>query len=89
MEITKVYPLDAVFDSLEDVPEDIKTNKCYAGSSKWTVSEVAESVKEDFGSIDILVHSLANGPEVSSFEIVKQRFFIGDLSHEIIQPLGD
>lgn len=26
--------------------------------------EVAESVKEDFGSIDILVHSLANGPEV-------------------------
>ncbi|MBA0583045.1 hypothetical protein Gorai_013923, partial [Gossypium raimondii] len=27
--------------------------------------EVAESVKQDFGSIDILVHSLANGPEVS------------------------
>ncbi|KAL7168895.1 hypothetical protein ACSBR2_034010 [Camellia fascicularis] len=26
--------------------------------------EVAESVKQDFGSIDILVHSLANGPEV-------------------------
>lgn len=23
MEITKVYPLDAVFDSLEDVPEDV------------------------------------------------------------------
>ncbi|XP_060196682.1 enoyl-[acyl-carrier-protein] reductase [NADH], chloroplastic-like [Lycium barbarum] len=65
MEITKVYPLDAVFDSLEDVPEDIKANKRYAGSSKWTVSEVAESVKEDFGSIDILVHSLANGPEVT------------------------
>ncbi|PPE01043.1 hypothetical protein GOBAR_DD02008 [Gossypium barbadense] len=65
MEITKVYPLDAVFDNLDDVPEDIKTNKRYAGSSKWTVQEVAESVKQDFGSIDILVHSLANGPEVS------------------------
>ncbi|CAI8617210.1 unnamed protein product [Vicia faba] len=65
MEITKVYPLDAVFDNLEDVPEDIKSNKRYAGSSKWTVQEVAESVKEDFGSIDILVHSLANGPEVT------------------------
>ncbi|KAK6126867.1 hypothetical protein DH2020_039390 [Rehmannia glutinosa] len=49
MEITKVYPLDAVFDCPEDVPED----------------EVAESVKQDFGTIDILVHSLANGPEVS------------------------
>ncbi|XP_047966527.1 enoyl-[acyl-carrier-protein] reductase [NADH] 1, chloroplastic-like [Salvia hispanica] len=65
MEITKVYPLDAVFDSPEDVPEDIKTNKRYAGSSNWTVKEVAESVKQDFGSIDILVHSLANGPEVT------------------------
>ncbi|KAK9999751.1 hypothetical protein SO802_019354 [Lithocarpus litseifolius] len=65
MEITKVYPLDAVFDNLEDVPEDIKANKRYAGSSNWTVQEVAESVKNDFGSIDILVHSLANGPEVT------------------------
>uniref|UniRef100_U5GSK9 Enoyl-ACP reductase n=1 Tax=Populus trichocarpa TaxID=3694 RepID=U5GSK9_POPTR len=65
MEITKVYPLDAVFDNLEDVPEDVKANKRYAGSSKWTVQEVAESVKQDYGSIDILVHSLANGPEVT------------------------
>ncbi|XP_014493530.1 enoyl-[acyl-carrier-protein] reductase [NADH], chloroplastic [Vigna radiata var. radiata] len=65
MEITKVYPLDAVFDNPDEVPEDIKTNKRYAGSSKWTVQEVADSVKEDFGSIDILVHSLANGPEVT------------------------
>ncbi|KAF8403900.1 hypothetical protein HHK36_012006 [Tetracentron sinense] len=65
MEITKVYPLDAVYDNPEDVPEDVKMNKRYAGSSNWTVREVAESVKQDFGSIDILVHSLANGPEVS------------------------
>ncbi|KAK8520548.1 hypothetical protein V6N12_004483 [Hibiscus sabdariffa] len=64
MEITKVYPLDAVFDNPDDVPEDIKANKRYAGSKNWTVQEVAESVKQDFGSIDILVHSLANGPEV-------------------------
>ncbi|CAJ1933828.1 unnamed protein product [Sphenostylis stenocarpa] len=65
MEIAKVYPLDAVFDNPAEVPEDIKTNKRYAGSTKWTVQEVADSVKEDFGSIDILVHSLANGPEVT------------------------
>ncbi|KAM2046785.1 hypothetical protein ACFX1T_005531 [Malus domestica] len=64
MEITKVYPLDAVFDNPEDVPEEIKTNKRYAGSSNWTVQEAAECVKNDFGSIDVLVHSLANGPEV-------------------------
>eukprot|EP00268_Persea_americana_P014240 TRINITY_DN1630_c0_g1_i5.p1 TRINITY_DN1630_c0_g1~~TRINITY_DN1630_c0_g1_i5.p1 ORF type:complete len:390 (-),score=74.83 TRINITY_DN1630_c0_g1_i5:317-1486(-) len=65
MNITKVYPLDAVYDSLAEVPEDVKANKRYAGASNWTVQEVAESVKRDFGSIDILVHSLANGPEVT------------------------
>lgn len=32
---------------------------------RYTVSEVAQRVKEDFGSIDIVVHSLANGPEVA------------------------
>ncbi|CAK9228937.1 unnamed protein product [Sphagnum jensenii] len=65
LEIAKVYPLDAVFDTPEDVPDDVKNNKRYAGSSKWTVQEVAEAVKADYGSIDILVHSLANGPEVT------------------------
>ncbi|CAN8270658.1 unnamed protein product [Cochlearia groenlandica] len=65
MEIKKVYALDAVFDNPEDVPEDVKANKRYAGSSNWTVQEAAECVRKDFGSIDILVHSLANGPEVS------------------------
>ena len=28
------------------------------------IKEAAECVKNDYGSIDILVHSLANGPEV-------------------------
>ncbi|KAK3023848.1 hypothetical protein RJ639_044974 [Escallonia herrerae] len=65
MEIAKVYPLDAVYDTPEDVPVSVKTNKRYAGASNWTVKEVAETVKQDFGTIDILVHSLANGPEVS------------------------
>ncbi len=64
MSFKKVYPLDAVFDTPEDVPEDIKNNKRYAASSGFTVSEVAADVARDFGHIDILVHSLANGPEV-------------------------
>ncbi|KAK3277302.1 enoyl-[acyl-carrier-protein] reductase [NADH] [Cymbomonas tetramitiformis] len=65
MEFAKVYAMDAVYDSPEDVPESVKTNKRYAANSEFTVSEVAAKVKEDFGSIDIVVHSLANGPEVA------------------------
>lgn len=64
LEVAKVYAMDAVYDCPEDVPEDVKGNKRYAGASSWTVEELAAKVKEDYGSIDILVHSLANGPEV-------------------------
>jgi enoyl-[acyl-carrier protein] reductase I len=65
MQIAKVYPLDAVFDSPDDVPEEIKTNKRYAGLDGYTIEEVAKAVEADYGKIDIVVHSLANGPEVT------------------------
>jgi enoyl-[acyl-carrier protein] reductase I len=65
MTIEKVYPLDAVFDTPDDVPDEIKENKRYAGLDGYTISEVAKAVEADYGKIDILVHSLANGPEVT------------------------
>ena len=63
MNFLKIYPLDAAYDAPEHVPEEIKTNKRYQNLSKYTISEVVQSVEEEFGPIDILVHSLANGPE--------------------------
>lgn len=65
LEFAKIYPMDAVFDKPEDVPQEIKENKRYAELSGYTISEIARQVQEDFGSIDILVHSLANAPEVT------------------------
>lgn len=64
MEFSHIYPMDAVFDSPQDVPQDIKENKRYSANEGYTVSEVAERVKQDIGNVDIVVHSLANGPEV-------------------------
>ncbi len=64
MEIAKIYPLDASFDKPEDVPLEIRENKRYSAVSGYTISEVAAQIEKDYGKIDILVHSLANGPEV-------------------------
>ncbi len=58
--IQEIFPLDAMFDTMEDVPPEIRENKRYQAISGYTISEVAKAV----GPIDILVHSLANGPEV-------------------------
>ena len=66
--IEKVYPLDAVFDVPADVPESIRDDKRYKELASYTISEVASQVAQDFGSpcVDIVVHSLANGPEVQN-----------------------
>ncbi len=66
MEIAKVYSLDASFDVPEDIPEEILNNKRYQAASNYTISEVASQVEKDYGKIDILVHSLANAPEVKN-----------------------
>jgi enoyl-[acyl-carrier protein] reductase I len=64
MEYLKVYALDAMFDRPEDVPEETRTNKRYLDAAGYTISEVAAAIAKDFGRIDILVHALANAPEV-------------------------
>lgn len=48
------------------VPQ-VANNKRYAAASGkgFTVAEVAKQVERDCGKIDIMVHSLANGPEVT------------------------
>ncbi len=66
MAFERIYPLDAAFDSMEDVPGEIRENKRYAERGDFTISGLAAAMEADFGteSLDILVHSLANGPEV-------------------------
>lgn len=64
-EYSKIYPIDASFDRPEDVPEEIKENKRYKGLSGYTLSETAEKIEKEHGKIDIIVHSLANAPEVT------------------------
>lgn len=62
----RIYPLDAAYDTMDAVPEDVRTNKRYAERGDFTIQGIAKSLVSDFGDkpLDILVHSLANGPEV-------------------------
>jgi enoyl-[acyl-carrier protein] reductase I len=66
MEFERIYPLDAGFDTLEEAPPEIRENKRYKERGDFSIQGVAGRLREDFGesSLDIVVHSLANGPEV-------------------------
>jgi enoyl-[acyl-carrier protein] reductase I len=62
----KIYPLDAAYDRLDQAPPDVRDNKRYRERGDFTISGLAAALQQDFGAgcLDIVVHSLANGPEV-------------------------
>ena len=66
LEFERIYPLDAAFDTLADAPEDLRSNKRYKDTGDFSIDGLVQRITSDFGdkSLDIVVHSLANGPEV-------------------------
>ena len=68
LEFERIYPLDAAYDALTDAPADIRENKRYKDQGDFSIQGMAERVRADFGSssLDVVVHSLANAPEVKS-----------------------
>lgn len=66
LEFEKIYPLDAAYDTLDDAPEDVRTSKRYSGTGDFSIEGLANQLRQDFGErpLDIVIHSLANGPEV-------------------------
>jgi enoyl-[acyl-carrier protein] reductase I len=68
LEFERIYPLDAAFDKLDDAPVEIRDNKRYKEQGDFSIEGMTARVKQDFGDqgLDIVVHSLANAPEVKS-----------------------
>lgn len=66
LSFARVYPLDAEYDSMEDMPAELRENRRYKDLGDVSMNGLAQRVRDDFGEqgLDIVVHSLANGPEV-------------------------
>lgn len=62
----RIYPLDADYDAASDVPAELQTSKRYRDQGDVSIQGLADRLSADFGSpcLDIVVHSLANAPEV-------------------------
>jgi len=68
MQFAKIYPLDAEYDRMEDVPAELRESRRYRDLGDFTISGLANAVKTDLGEgkLDVVVHSLANGSEVKN-----------------------
>ena len=66
LEFERIYPLDAAFDTMADAPAEVLENKRYKEQGDFTIEGLTARLRQDFGEqgLDIVVHSLANGPEV-------------------------
>jgi enoyl-[acyl-carrier protein] reductase I len=58
-----VHPFDADYDRMEDVPAEVRDHRRYKELGDFTMTGLAAAVTAT-GGVDIVVHSLANGPEV-------------------------
>jgi enoyl-[acyl-carrier protein] reductase I len=67
LDFERILALDAEYDRMDDVPADVRENKRYKEHGDFTVGGCAERLRGDFGEpcLDVVVHSLANAPEVS------------------------
>lgn len=65
---SRIYPLDAEFDTLSDVPDEVRENRRYKERGDYSIQGVCDALRRDFGDkpVDIVVHSLANAPEVKN-----------------------
>jgi enoyl-[acyl-carrier protein] reductase I len=75
LQFERIYPLDAAYDTLDDVPAEVRDNKRYQGLGDFTITGLAQRLRSDYGEkgLDIVVHSLANGPEVRKLLIDTSR----------------
>ena len=62
----RIWPMDADFDSDADVPSELRESRRYRDCGDVSIAGLADRLLADFGEacLDIVVHSLANGPEV-------------------------
>ncbi len=66
LEFERIDALDADYDQLDDIPTDVRESRRYRDYGDVSIAGLASAYEQDFGSpcLDIVVHSLANGPEV-------------------------
>ena len=66
LKFERIFPFDADFDTMADVPAEIRENRRYKEHPEYTIQGVADLLVKELGEkpLDIVIHSLANGPEV-------------------------
>ena len=61
----KIFACDASYDTMADVPEEIRTDRRYAKFPEYSIQGTVDAVGKEFGGIDIVIHSIAFSREIT------------------------
>lgn len=64
--VEKLYACDARFDTMADVDEETRNDKRWNKYPFYAIKEVVEAVGQEFGGIDVLIHSMAFSREIKN-----------------------
>src|SRR5262249_30676713 len=70
----KVLACDVSYDSMADVPEEVRNDRRFARHGDFTIQGMVNGLKEaGFTAVDILIHSIAFTPEIKNAMIDTSR----------------
>jgi len=65
LKVEKVFACDASYDTMDDVPPEVKNDRRYAKFADYSIQGTVDAVGKEFGGIDILIHSIAFSREIT------------------------
>lgn len=65
LKVEKVLACDASYDTMDDVPAEVKADRRYAKFADYSIQGTVDAVGKEFGGIDILIHSVAFSREIT------------------------
>jgi enoyl-[acyl-carrier protein] reductase I len=64
LNVEKILPCDASYDTMADVPEAVRNDRRYAKFPEYSIQGTVDAVGKEFGGIDIIIHSIAFSKEI-------------------------
>lgn len=64
LKVDGIFACDALYDTMADVPENVRTDKRYAKFAEYSIQGTVDAVGQKFGGIDIIIHSVAFSREI-------------------------
>jgi enoyl-[acyl-carrier protein] reductase I len=64
--VEKLFPCDVSFDTMADVDAKTREDRRYQKHGDYSIQGLMTAVTRDFGSLDILIHSIAFSPEIKN-----------------------